>query len=271
MRASTVNAQHLAADRASSPLDVQLMNVSARLLFVIAVLAFALWAVAGLMRLPGFSLGGLDLDGDTARYTPAVIRSSIVPKMRGNFFTVDLAQAQASFESLPWVRHAIVRRIWPNRLLVTLQEHHAAAIWHREDEDDQLVNTAGEVFDANADDIDDARLPTFNGPADSASQMLQMHAQLSEVLAPLNAHIDTLRLSERGSWSVVLDTGAELELGRGSDEAVIGRTRNFMATIDQVLHQYGRPLEYADLRYPKGYALRLHGVSTVNTITAPQH
>lgn len=263
MRSTTVKLSRANPGTAEVPLDVQWMNSLARLLFAVALITFAAWAVAGLARLPMFTLRRIDITGDTARYTPAVIRAAVLPRLKGNFFTLDLRQAQASFQTLPWVRHAIVRRIWPDRLLVTLEEHHAAAIWQREDDDDQLVNTEGEIFDANTGDVEDDNLPTFTAPdATDAPQVLQMYQRLSDVLAPLDAHIDSVRLSERGSWSLTLDTGADIELGRGDADAVTDRARNFMATIDQVLQRYRRPLEYADLRYPKGYAVRLQGVST---------
>ena len=79
----------------------------------------------------------------------------------------------------------------------------------------------------------------------------------------MDAHIDTLELSGRGSWRVELDTGAEIELGRGSDDEVIARTRSFVATLPEVRNRYQQhPLLSADLRHNAGYAVRLEGVST---------
>ena len=49
--------------------------------------------------------------------------------LRGTFFTVNLDQARRSFEKLPWVRHAEVRRQWPARLDVTIEEHKPVARW----------------------------------------------------------------------------------------------------------------------------------------------
>lgn len=272
MRSSTLNAQSMVTEAMSIPLDVQLMNVSARVLFVVAVLAFIAWTIAGLVRLPAFSLGGIEVTGDTGRYTPSIIRTTVLPQLKGNFFTVDLAKSRASFEALPWIRHAIVRRIWPNRLQVTLEEHRTAAIWHREDDDDQLVNTEGEIFDANVAEVEDDRLPTLSGPdAASAPRVLQMYRQLNGMFGALDAHIDTLRLSDRGSWTAILDSGAQIELGRGEVAEVVARVTAFMGTVGEVLQRYQRPLEYADLRYPRGYALRLHGISTNFANPSPSH
>ena len=103
--------------------------------------------------------------------------------------------------------------------------------------------------------------PTHASP-EQAHQMLSMLKRLQPVLVPLDAQIDLLKLNDRGSWSVVLDTDATLELGRGEPDDIVARTERFVRTLPQLQRQYGQPLEHADLRYPKGYAVRLRGLMT---------
>lgn len=249
---------------APHPFDIRLMNASASVLFVLAAFAFGGLALSWLVRLPLFSIRSIQVDGDVARNSVTTIRANAAPKLAGNFFTLDLVRSQQAFESVPWVRRATVRRVWPNRLAVSLEEHKAAAFWHRSDRDDQVVNTYGEVFDVNLGDVEDDALPTLQGPEGSATAMLALHRRLSPVLAKLDAQIDTLRLSERGSWHVELDNGAEIELGRGTAEEVSARTDLFVGTVTQVISRYQRPLEYADLRHSTGYAVRLKGISTMD-------
>jgi len=86
------------------------------------------------------------------------IRANAAPLLAGNFYSVDLQQGRAAFETVPWVRHAVVRRVWPDRLSVKLEEHRAAALWEGGGEDssgDRLVNSFGEVFQANLGDVED--------------------------------------------------------------------------------------------------------------------
>ena len=74
-------------------------------------------------------------------------------------------------------------------------------------------------------------------------------------------------MRDGGSWQVKLDNGADIELGGGSEQQVLQRMQRFVRTLSQITQQYQRTaeaLEYADLRYPDGYALRLRGVSTVS-------
>ena len=60
-----------------------------------------------------------------------------------------------------------------------------------------------------------------------------------------------------------LDSGAEIELGRGTDDEVVERSERFVGSVTQVISRYQRPLEYADLRHHDGYAVRLKGITTV--------
>jgi cell division protein FtsQ len=247
------------------PFDVRLMNITASVLFVglVVLLAAALcwWAV----RHPLFSLGGITVQGEVAHNSAATLRANVAPQLRGNFFTVDLAATRRAFEAVPWVRQATVRREFPNRLRVALQEHHPVALWGDEG-GSRLVNSFGELFEANAGDVEPDGLPRLAGPDDQAQQVLAMFRALAPLVEPLDLVVEELVLSGRGSWQLGLDNGAHLELGRGDVGEVVPRLQRFVQTLTQVASRYGRrpeSLVSADLRYGDGYALRLRGVGTV--------
>ena len=156
-----------------------------------------------------------------------------------------------------------MQRVWPNRLRVLLEEHRAAALWEGgADSADKLVNSFGEVFEANLGDVEDDNLPTLQGPEGSSAQAWAMFSRLVPVFASLETQVNTLTLSSRGSWHAELDSGAEVELGRGTEEEVVVRAQRFVGTVGQVTQRYQRPLLYADLRHNEGYAVRLKGIST---------
>lgn len=244
------------------PGDVRLMNLVAGSIFVLAVLAMLGAGVMWLSRSPAFSIRSIQLEGEIVRNNVNTIRANTTSRLAGNFFSVDLAKARAAFESVPWVRRAVVRRIWPDRLVVQLEEHHAAALWQDDDRGDRLVNSHGEVFVANVGDVEDEALPTFGGPEGSSAPMLAMYERLQPVLRKLGIEIEVLSLSTRGSWRVLLDNGAAVELGRGSEKEVAERTERFVRTLPEITKRYRQPLEYADLRHTDGYAVRLRGVTT---------
>ncbi len=244
------------------PGDIRLMNATAALLATLGVATLVAVLVLWLAKQPVFSLRSIRIDGDVTRNSVSTIRANAAPRLAGNFFSIDLAAAKRAFESVPWVRTAVVSRIFPNRLAVRLEEHRAAALWSTESGDDKLVNSFGEVFEANPGDVEDDALPTLQGPPGSSVRLLVLLRRLQPVFAALGARVETLAFSGRGSLRAELDSGAEVEFGRGSDDELVERTQRFVATVPQVIALHQRPLVHADLRHHEGYAVRLKGIST---------
>ncbi len=236
---------------------------------VLALLLLGLVA-AGLQRLaraPVFNIQSIRVEGDVSRNSESTIRANAAPRLVGSFLTLDLQQARAAFEAVPWVRHAVVQRVWPGRLAVRLEEHRPVALWLGSDGNDRLVNSHGEVFEANIGDVEDDSLPRLQGPDGTAAQMLAMFQRLAPVLGAQarggrDGDVAQLELSDRGSWRATLDKGAVVELGRGTEAAVLERTQRFVQTLPRVEARYQRPLESADLRHVDGFAVRLKGVTT---------
>jgi cell division protein FtsQ len=246
------------------PGDVRLMNGTAIVFAAIAGLLLAAAALLWLARQPLFAIRVITIDGDVGRNSVSTIRANAAPRLAGNFMTLDLMAVRRAFEAVPWVRHAVVQRVWPNRLRVRLEEHRPVALWGGgEPGSEKLVNSFGEVFEANVGDVEDDTLPTLEGPDGSSARVLAMHDKLSRPFALLQARVDALHLSGRGSWQATLDNGAVVEIGRGSDDEAVARTMRFVGTVRQVTSRYQRPLEYADLRHTDGYAVRLRGISTL--------
>ena len=254
------------ATAAPVPFDVKLMNLTATLVFALfglVLLAAGAWWV---LRQPFIPIAGIKVDGEVTHNNVVTLRANVAPQLTGNFFTVDLARARTAFESVPWVRKAVVRREFPNKLRATLTEQVPVAHWG-DDAASKMVNGFGEVFEANVAEIDD-KLPRLDGPVEQAGQVLGMYRLLAPLFQPYDLSIEELGLSSRGSWHALLDSGAVIELGRGRSEEVVERTQRFLRTVTQVAGQYGRTVgsvEGADLRHNEGYALRMRGVTTVVT------
>jgi len=266
-RANLVNSA-MRDDARERPLDVRLLNITASVLFVVAGLIAVVGVVTWLVRQPVFSVSSIRVEGDVTRNSVSTIRSNALPQITGNYFTLDVQQSQRAFQAVPWVRRAVVRRVWPNRLNVSLEEHRAAALWSMEEGSDQLVNTFGEVFQANVGDVEEDALPTLQGPEGTAAAVLATYRRLSPVFERLELKMDTLSLSGRGSWHAGFDGGAEIELGRGSEDELVARAQRFVGTVSQVMARYQRPLVSADLRHNEGYALRLKGITTTSQAAA---
>ncbi len=246
---------------AALPPDVRLMNtVSVFLGLVFGAMLLAL-GMAWLVRQPAFNLSAIRVGGELTHNNAVTLRANVAPKLVGNFLTVDLDATRAAFESVPWVRRAVVQREFPNRLKVVLLEHKAVAYWGPE-EDSRLVNNYGEVFEANPGDVENEELPWLIGPKGQAPQVLQAYHEMLPLFEEMDAVLEQLQLNDLGSWRARLDSGAVIELGHGSRAEVQARARRFVDTVTQVSSRFGRDVESADLRYVSGYALKLRGVTT---------
>ena len=250
-----------------SPVDVKLMNMAMVVLLLVFAGLCAVAAVRTFSRMSVFDIQGITVGGDTRHNNSVTLRANVAPRIAGTFLTVDLARVRAAFETAPWVRRAVVHRDFPNRLRVTLQEHQPVALWGGEG-DARLVNSFGEVFEANLGEVDQDGLPTLSGPEGQGAEVLSMYRAIEPHFAALDMVIEELDLSVRGSWTVHMEAGAVIELGRGNIDEVMPRVERFLKTLNQVVSRYGRQpnaIESADLRHENGYAIRLRGVSTSQT------
>lgn len=247
------------------PLDVKLMNLTASVLFLAFAALVLGAAVSWAARHPVFAIRGMSVLGDVSHNNAVTLRANVAPRMAGTFLTVDLAAARQAFEAVPWVRRAVVQREFPNRLKVILQEHQAVGYWGGEGES-RLINSFGEVFEANVGEVEQDDLPRLNGPEGQGAQVLAMYRALQPMFESMDLDVEQVELTGRGGWRMRLASGAVIELGRGSPEEVQAVTQRFLKTLTQVASRYGRTaaaLETADLRHEDGYAIRLRGVSTL--------
>jgi cell division protein FtsQ len=250
----------------AAPMDVRLMNVAAVALMILAGLAALTASLRWIFAQPVFSVSRVVVDGDTAHHNDLTLKANVGGRISGNFFTLDLARAREVFESVAWVRGATVKREFPNRLRVTLQEHRSVAFWGI-DSESRMVNSFGEVFEANAGDAETEELPRFVGAEGQSAAMLSVYKQMASRFDRLDLAIEQLELSVRGGWRVQLDSGTRIDMGRGSEKEVMARLEKFLSTYRQVLASYQRSsfeqVESVDLRNGEGYAIRLRGVSTL--------
>ena len=190
-------------NRLPTPFDVKLMNTTASVL----LLAFALLVLGTLAgwaaRHPVFAIRSITVAGEVTHINEVTLRANVAHKLRGTFLTLDLTAARHAFEAVPWVRKAIVRREFPNRLKVLLQEQHAQALWGAEGES-KMVNSFGEVFEANVGEVDQDVLPRLSGPEGQAAQVLVMYQALQPEFDDMEMVIEQLELTGHGGWRVRL-------------------------------------------------------------------
>ena len=144
--------------------NIRLMHIAATALMVLVLLAAAVTVLWRVIHLPAFSIAQIRVTGQTTHSSAFAVRKQVLPQLQGNFFTIKLDDVRKTFMAQPWVRHATVRREFPNQLLVQLQEYEEAAFWGSEEQGFRLLDKEGVIFEANPDEISRENLPELDGP-----------------------------------------------------------------------------------------------------------
>lgn len=246
------------------PLDVKLMNVLASALFLGCAALVLAAGVRWVANLPALGISRIIVQGELEHNNAVSLQANVMPVLKGNFFTMDLAATKHAFEQAPWVREARIKREFPHTLSVVLQEQDATAIWG-DASDARLLNSDGQIFEGDSTDPDLQQLPRLQGPEGRSAEVLSMYQALAPVFATLNNPLVKLGESDSGSWRATLQSGATVELGQGAQSDIRTRVAKFVESLPQVTSNYRRTvaaLESADLRHASGYAVRLQGVTT---------
>jgi cell division protein FtsQ len=102
----------------------------------------------------------------------------------------------------------------------------------------------------------------FFGPEGSEKEVVKRYADLQQWFAPLKLFPIGVTLTPRESWSVKLHNGLTVELGRDLPNDTVKSRIDKLITVYPTLHgSLGDKLEYVDLRYPNGLAIRATGLN----------
>lgn len=238
----------------------QLMKDVADLLFTAGAAALLVAVAIGAARLPLFPIREVVVTNELREVRRAEIERSLSGNLRGNFFSISLDAVRQSLEQLPWVRRAEVRRQWPMSLEVSIEEHVPVAFWGQAS--GQLVNSHGEIFAAGISVPPSGALPVLVGPTSFVPEVLGYYQQAADLLKPIGRTPRTLNVSPRLALQLKLDDGMIVELGRQQTKAPVReRLERFVEFYPSILTAARKRPEVVDMRYPKGFALRVNALA----------
>ena len=190
----------------------------------------------------------ISLEGEVQHLSLPTLQSLISSRLSGGILTQDLAQLREVVEDLPWVERAGIRRIWPDRLSIQIEEWEPIAYWGEEG----LVTASGIIFrprtDAHPED-----LPRLWGEEDQAPMIVERFLNWREQFARRDLQLMKLVRSTQGAWMLYLKDGLPLYLGTSDLE---GRLQRFLIAYPAI-EAAGRPARI-DARYSNGLAVRWH-------------
>lgn len=193
-------------------------------------------------------LNKVQVEGQFQHLQQTGLEDEIAPLLEQGFFVVDVAEIQQQLGSLPWVNDVSVRRVWPDRITVSIVEQKAVARWGN----NGFLNQQAEVFIPSS-PVDIAGLSQLAGPQGYEQRVLDMYRKLQILLQPLRLAVDDLQLDARRAWHVTLSNGLVLEIGRGQP---VERMSRFVRVYPSILAAGSGRVIAVDLRYSNGFAVR---------------
>ena len=236
-----------------------------RCFVVMLVIGILVW----LSQRPVFALKQIQIEpvaGQTLKHiNKPVVKQQVLETVQGNFFSVRLEDVKRGFESMPWVRHANVRRVWPNGLVVSIEEQKPFGIWGGA-ESHTLMNTHGELFTGRVTEVsEDVRLVDFSGPEDAGKEVMSLYEKARNWFKPWGAEVTSLDLTERYAWHIKLSNGMKVEFGRDEESSDKNLTEERVARLfkywPQVQEKWANRVDAVDLRYANGFAVHLASAS----------
>ncbi|MGE5470304.1 MAG: cell division protein FtsQ/DivIB [Bacteroidota bacterium] len=236
----------------------QLLNAIADLLMLVASAALLVAAAVWLVRVPALPVHQVVFAEPLAHTKRLEVEQLLPGTLKGNFFSLNLETVRGALEKLPWVRKVEVRRIWPAKLEVKIEEHRPLARWG--EGRGELVNSYGEVFAAVPGEQELAALPLLSGPTGTAADVLKHYGEFVGAFKAVGERPVQLTLSPRLAWQLKLENGMVVDMGREQPKSPVGaRLQRFIEVYPETVAKRAIRPAVVDLRYPNGFAMRVAG------------
>jgi cell division protein FtsQ len=196
-------------------------------------------------RLP---LRVIDVNGEFQQLEPARVQQVVIDAIDGGFFTCRIQNLRAAVLAMPWVEDVSIRRVWPDRLSMTVTEQVPLARWG----DDALINVNGGVF-RPATLGGYKGLVRLHGPEGSEHRVVGFFQAAVTAARLRGLQIREVELDARRHWWVRFDDGLTLSLGR---EDIDGRLAQFFRVYPGLTAEPSRRPDRIDMRYAHGFAVR---------------
>jgi cell division protein FtsQ len=194
-----------------------------------------------------FAVQAVTIEGEFHNGQAHEIETALLPYVKGDFFTADLPGARVALLELSWIRDVSLKRRWPNRIIVQIEEQVPVAVWN----ETQFLNDAAGVFRHRY--IDRAQiLPRLSGPAGSEREVLEQFVLWNQWLRQAGLGLAGAGLDERRSWTLITEDGMTINLGKEKLEA---RLQRFLQAFSKYLKHRAAEIRAVDLRYSNGFAV----------------
>lgn len=183
-----------------------------------------------------------------------------------SLLSVDLERIQNKIQENPWAEKVELRKIWPDTLEIRVTERKAIAKindWFLLDNQVLAKSSHSNIQSAQSSELASMTI------ADSVLNNLSRNQQLSKVVATAldiglvlqrqQLKVDQFQISDIENWSVRMNNGMRITIGRKHQlERIEQLVRVYAAIIDK------NNIEKIDLRYNNGFAITLSADANIH-------
>ena len=190
----------------------------------------------------GFVVEQVDVMGE-GRLRETDIRAALGVQEGDFLFSLDIDAAQERIESISWVDRAVIRRLWPDRIVVQVIERRPYALWQNNGEF-RLVDMEG-VSLTDADPVKYSEMKLIVGP--EAPQNISGFNEILARFPSIETRVDAMVQLPSGRWDIYInDQALKIQLPEDRPDKALATLIDLHATR-QILD---RPIAVLDLRLP---------------------
>ena len=239
-------------------------------LFFILIISVSVWVVTSFKNWidnpEQMVLSQLVLNGDHAYTGEDDIRQAILGLgLPNTYIGQNVDDIQQEIMQFPWIKQASVRKQWPDRLIVSIEEYKPAFYWN----DLFLLDNYGNIFNVPLDRFVERQLPKLYGPEGKEKAIVKIYYKFNDLSKKLASSGLTLQIKstvtdERNAWQLTIKQciagfcpeNQEMKLILGS-ENIEQRYQQFIKLLPEIQVRIPKDerITVADLRYESGISV----------------
>lgn len=195
-------------------------------------------------------VAAVTVSGETLYLDKTVLANNTISVLTGGLLSTDLEKVKSEIQAHPWVYQIKVNRRWPASLQLDVREEVPVARWGNSG----LLNHEGDIFWPEQSE-QYTQLPQLQGPSSNTGKIMSQYYDLNQMLRNIGLQVVGLNLEARGAWTLQLNNGVRLVVGR---EQIVERLDRFIKLYQSRLRndaEAGR-IEQIDIRYNNGLAVK---------------
>jgi|GEM_PF-1036107 len=219
-----------------------------RNLFLFLILGGLIVAIFNLSSSKVFPVRRVVVEASFQHISQQTLRNTIIPYIKKSFFLVSIKELRTVLLKLPWSFEVTVRRVWPDKLLVKIEEQKIVARWNS----NALLNSNGKIFIPPKMLVIN-NLPLLTGSDDQVDMIWRYYLDANKFLYPMEFYVVRMDLLPSKDVKILLNNGV----------LIIITSDNFVMNIDSFVKNYSQiikgkkdQVQSIDFRYNNGFAVK---------------